>query len=102
MKLIDKIHSLLQSKNLNDIFIAIQLSYSLPFEEFNNIFNDRVKTGVLPQNECYYFLRNKRIYYMGCAYLGRHTTDVESYEDFLKSGINLNNKYIDLTPEEFK
>lgn len=93
----DNILKLLQSKSLSDIFIAIELAYTLSFEEFDAIFDQKVPTKVLPDDECYYFMRNDKIYYMGCAYLGRSEKDKENFNEAAKS-VNLS-RYIDLTPK---
>lgn len=98
MKLIDKIHSLLQSTDLNDILIAIAISYQLPFEEFDSLFNEEIKPGILPNHgKGYYFIRESKIYFMGSDYLGRSDKDYMSLEEFEKA-YSFDN-YINLTPD---
>ena len=95
----DKILKLLQSTLLSDIFIAIELAYLLSFEEFDAIFGEQVPTKVLPEKDVYYFTRNNKIYFMGCAYLGRVKLDRYTKEEASKQA-NLT-EYIDLTPIDY-
>lgn len=92
----ETITKLLQSPYLSDIFIAISLAYNLSFEEFDSIFDNYMKLKTLP-DECYYFTRNNKIYYLGNAYLGRVPSDASNLEEFMKKGSNVD-EYKDLTP----
>lgn len=92
----EKILALLDSTHLNDILIAIQLAYKLPFEEFDEIFDKTTRTQVTPE-ECYYFIRANKIYFWGSAYLGRSEADGPDYESLCK---RLDpSEYINLTPK---
>lgn len=100
MKLIERIEQLLQSNNLDDVLIAISISYNLPFEEFDTFFDRIVPTEDLPHmDKLYYFLRNNKIYFMG-AYLGRSKTEFDTFEQFSKNS-DLT-RYIDLTPDNYE
>jgi len=94
-----KIERLLQSSHLDDIVIAINLAYSLPFEEFDAFFDRIVPVGIVNRGKPYYFIRNGKIYFWGDAYLGRVPCDCYGPSDLTDNRLS---KYIDLTPDNYE
>jgi len=97
--MLERIESLLKSSNLDDIFIAIDLAYTLPVEEFHTLFNRKVPTKVLPNDKHYYFIREGIIYFQGNAYLGRSERDYTLAEFLSRYRLG---SYINLTPDEYE
>lgn len=87
--MIDKINKLLDSKDLDNILVAIQLAYKLPIEDFEGLFVDHRFTGYQQQVN-YKFRRNNKWYGMG-----RGAFIVRDYE--LKAPA-----FKDITPENYE
>lgn len=88
--MIDKINKLLDSKDLDNILVAIQLAYTLPFEDFNGLLVERT-TGYASHNH-YKFRRNNTYYIM----VRGHIVNLgHSNADFFKDSI-------DITPENYE
>lgn len=87
------INKLLNSKNLPDILIGIELAYTLPFEDFKEIFREYRLTGYRELN--YYIFKRENLFYaMGRGQL------------FLATPFDISNTWgvtwIDLTPKEYE
>jgi len=83
----DRIKQLLDSKDLDNILIGIQLAYKLPLEEFEELFKWR-KTGY-NQRVGFRFRRNNKEYLMGKGAI------------LYAMGTNLY-KQQDITPEDYE
>lgn len=88
------VERLLQSKDYDDVILAVQLAYKLPIKEFEAIFDieSPVMIGtkdISMKAQYYYFVRNGKRYAMGRSAIVRSD----------KGNID---HIIDLTPEDYE
>jgi len=91
----DKVLRLLKSRVLEDVLLGVNLAYSLPSDEFHEIFESRdVQLGTY--GSLYYtFYRDNKRYIFGCGRISLLNSFV-NYESLFEEFNN------DITPKDFK